>query len=221
MDETFSHVISTISGTALDKIANLPPLSLTPSVTVMVVNLYFPGNELLPVRGFGYLIPRSVPYVQNPELALGVVFDSEVSVGQDTVPGTKLTVMLGGHWWSGWDAYPDEDEGASMAKSVLKRHLGIDKEPQVIRVALQKDCIPQYTVGHEERMAETSLLLERFQGKLRVAGSSFTGVGLNDCVRAARDVVDGLVDGTSKTGLESFVGGRKWLWVDLKEVKND
>lgn len=184
----------------------------------MVVNLYFSQADLIPGRGFGYLIPRTIPYDQNPELALGVVFDSDVSVGQDTVPGTKVTVMLGGHWWDGWDVHPDEDEGAMMAKAVLKRHLGITEEPKVVRVALQKNCIPQYTVGHDDRMAETSRLLEeRFEGRLRVAGSSYTGVGLNDCVRAARDVVDGLLDGTGKTGLESFVGGRKWVWIDPEE----
>ena len=182
----------------------------------MVVNLYFSQPDLLSVRGFGYLIPRTVSFDRNPEMALGVVFDSDVSVGQDTVPGTKVTVMLGGHWWDDWDVYPDEEEGGRMAKAVLERHLGITEEPQVVRVALQKKCIPQYTVGHEERMAEASILLEKFDGRLRVTGSSYTGVGVNDCVRAARNVVDGLVDGTGKTGLDSFVE-RKWVWVDPME----
>lgn len=182
----------------------------------MVVNLYFSQPGLLSVRGFGYLIPRTVSFEQNSERALGVVFDSDVSVGQDTIPGTKVTVMLGGHWWDDWDIYPDEEEGGRMARAVLERHLGITEEPQVVRVALQKNCIPQYTVGHEERMAETSHLLERFDGRLRVAGSSYTGVGMNDCVHAARKVVDGLVDGTGKTGLDSFVE-RKRVWIDFKE----
>lgn len=208
--EKFSHVISTISGVNLDKIADLPPLRQTPAVTVMVVNIFFAGQDLLPAHGFGYLIPRSIPFSENPERALGVVFDSEATVGQDTVPGTKVTVMLGGHWWDDLPSYPDEDEGARMAKAVLKRHLRIDQEPTLIRVGLQKDCIPQYIVGHRERMAQTSSLLERFEGRLRVAGSSYRGVGLNDCVRAASDLVQGLVDGTGTNGLESFVGEQQW-----------
>lgn len=189
----------------------------------MVVNLYFSNPELLPVRGFGYLIPRSVPFTENPEFALGVIFDSDVSASlstsQDTVDGTKVTVMLGGHWWTGWEAYPDEDEGASMAKAVLKRHLGINEEPKAINVSLQKNCIPQYTVGHDARMEETSLLLEKFEGRLRVAGNSYTGVGLHDCVRAAQAVVTGLVNGKGKTGLESFVGGRQWVWFDHPVIR--
>lgn len=180
----------------------------------MVVNMFFPSPDLLPVHGFGYLIPRSVPFVENVERALGVIFDSDASVGLDSVPGTKVTVMLGGHWWDGWDTYPDESEGVSMAKAILKRHLGIEEEPEAVTVGLQKDCIPQYTVGHDERMDQASQLLENYEGTLRVAGNSYTGVGLNDCVRSARDVVTGLVEGTGKTGLESFVGGRKWVWAE-------
>lgn len=175
----------------------------------MVVNLFFSNSDILPVQGFGYLIPRSILFSENPEFALGVIFDSDATKGLDTVPGTKVTVMLGGHWWDGWDTYPDEDHGASMAKAVLKRHLGIDEEPEVTMVSLQKNCIPQYTVGHDDRMADASQLLEKYGGRLRVAGNSYTGVGLNDCLRAARGVVTSLVEGTGKTGLETFVGGRQ------------
>ncbi|KAL9014384.1 MAG: hypothetical protein Q9173_000961 [Seirophora scorigena] len=210
--ESFSHVISTISGKALYGAARPAPsmyvLSQTPAVTVMVVNLYFSNPSVLPVRGFGYLLPRSLPFEQNPERALGVVFDSDASIGQDNIPGTKVTVMLGGHWWDGWQAYPDEDMGANMAKSVLKRHLGISEIPRAIHVGLQKNCIPQYTVGHHRRMSLGHEALQKFQGRLRVAGSSYTGVGLNDCVRSARNVVASLVEGRHQdTGLESFARG--------------
>ena len=179
----------------------------------MVVNLFFDNPSLLSIHGFGYLLPRSVPFEQNPELALGVIFDSDATIGQDAVSGSKFTVMLGGHWWDGWDEYPDEERGARMAKDILKRHLRIKGEPKAVRVSLQKDCIPQYSVGHDDRMASISRGLEKvFSGKLRVAGNSYTGVGLNDCVRAARDVVRKLVEGTGKTGLDDFVGGRQWDW---------
>ena len=206
----FTHVISTISGVDLNKITSIPPLGLTPAVTVMVVNIFFSSKELLRVHGFGYLIPRSVPYSENPECALGVVFDSDAVVGQDTTPGTKVTVMLGGHWWDDLLLYPDLDEGAAMARAVLKRHLGITEEPTAILATLHENCIPQYTVGHDQRMSEASLVLNRYKGMLRVAGSSYTGVGLNDCVRAAKDVVQGLVDGTGKTGLEKYADGTEW-----------
>lgn len=171
----------------------------------MVINLFFPSPTLLPIHGFGYLIPRSIPFAQNPERALGVVFDSDATIGLDDVPGTKLTVMLGGHWWDGWGIYPTEDEGVEMAKAVLERHLGIQEQPEKVSVSMQRDCIPQYTVGHHARLKEGSKILrERFGGRVRVAGNSYTGVGLNDCVRSAKEVVKGLWDYRQKSGLEWF-----------------
>ncbi|KAL8799748.1 MAG: hypothetical protein Q9182_005654 [Xanthomendoza sp. 2 TL-2023] len=206
---SFTHVISTISGRALHDIvrptSSLSVLSQTPSVTVMVVNLYFSNPSVLPARGFGYLLPRSLSFEQNPERALGVVFDSDATIGQDEIPGTKVTVMLGGHWWDDWAAYPDEEQGASMAKAILKRHLAVAEEPKAVRVGLQRNCIPQYTVGHYSRMEQADEVLKRFKGRLKVAGNSYNGVGLNDCVRSAREVVMDLVQGRSeKTGLEWF-----------------
>ncbi|KAL8848533.1 MAG: hypothetical protein Q9221_006422 [Calogaya cf. arnoldii] len=207
--ESFTHVISTISSKALNNIvkpeSSLSILSQTPSVTVMVVNLYYSNPSILPARGFGYLLPRSLDFYQNPERALGVVFDSDAAIGQDEIPGTKVTVMLGGHWWDGWVAYPDEEQGARMAKDILQRHLGVSEEPQAVHVGLQRDCIPQYTVGHHSRMAQAHEALKRFNGRLRVAGNSYNGVGLNDCVRSASEVVMGLVEGKDeRTGLETF-----------------
>ncbi|KAE9381840.1 Protoporphyrinogen oxidase [Stipitochalara longipes BDJ] len=206
--KNYTQAISTISGKTLSTLTpSVPSLSSMHAVTVMVVNLYYSNPNILPERGFGYLIPRSIPFEQNPECALGVVFDSDAVQGQDTVPGTKVTVMLGGHWWDGFSSYPDAEEGAAMAKTVLHRHLKIDVEPDAVNVGLQKDCIPQYVVGHESKMrAANRELMSAFKGKLKVAGNSYTGVGLNDCVMAARDVVMEIKrGGGGGTGLESFM----------------
>lgn len=176
----------------------------------MVVNLFYRTPDLTPVRGFGYLIPRSTPYNQNPERALGVIFSSEASVGQDSASGTKLTVMLGGHWWDGLyeKDLPDEQTGIEMARSLLKRHLHIVEEPLVAKAKLQRNAIPQYTVDHAKRMNQLHQCLnDDFAGsRLKVAGAWYTGVGINDCVRsgynAARSV---LSEAKGETGLEKFL----------------
>ncbi len=62
-----------------------------------------------------------------------------------------------------------------------------------------------------------SLLTRDFEGMLRVAGSSFTGVGINDCIRAARDVVQGLKSSNEGSGLDMFTPrGRQYVWIDRK-----
>lgn len=156
----------------------------------MVVNLYYDDPKIIPYRGFGYLIPRSVPLVQNPERALGVIFSSDVSSGQDTASGTKLTVMLGGHWWDRWsrEELPDEQTGIEMARSVLRRHLNVTAAPTVARARLQYRAIPQYTVGHLQRIGDLSdAVREEFDHRLTLAGNWYNvnGVGVGDSIAQA------------------------------------
>jgi len=251
---TFDNVIATIPPATLTGLISQSPLpsggssalnsslNSIPAATVCVVNLYYDIPSLLQkikppggiprslvqsgigLQGFGYLIPNSVPFSQNPERALGVIFDSDISPDLwTTVPknalGTRLTVMLGGHYWDGWTSFPSDAEAEEMARSLLDRHLGIKEPPSAVRATLQRNCIPQYVVGHERAMARAHrALIDTFDGRLRVAGSWYTGVGVNDCVRAAWDVVQGLGSKAtsrqgnpsqeSRTGLERFYWGR-------------
>ncbi|KAI9654920.1 MAG: oxygen-dependent protoporphyrinogen oxidase [Bathelium mastoideum] len=243
-----SHIISTISAPALKKLtgdhSNVHFSPQTPrdmrATTVQVVSLYYPDPNLIPYTGFGYLIPQSIPFEQNPERALGVIFDSSYGgvpvqtpgstssggntsgntpsdpsfpLSQDTVPGTKLTVMLGGHYWDGYTHYPSEQEALDFAISLLYRHLNITSPPTAYNVALQKDCIPQYTVGHSSLMlARHKQLRDFYDGKLRVAGSWYTGVGVNDCINAAWRVARGLKE-RFRTGLEEFADEDPWMLV--------
>ncbi|KIW03155.1 protoporphyrinogen oxidase [Verruconis gallopava] len=224
--QRYDQIISTIPSKTLSYITlsennpdSLSSLAQTPTVSVNVVNLFYTQPNLLPISGFGYLIPQATPLENNPELALGVVFDSDVvPLGQDKLEvldtsrpeqprGTKITVMLGGHWYNAFDSIPDKELALQHAKSVVKRHLGIKAEPAVTMVNQQHDCIPQYTVGHTRRLRSAhSELLRRFGGRLKVAGSSYGGVGINDCVVAGMEIA-GLAAGKkenwqNKTGLE-------------------
>nr|POE93473.1 protoporphyrinogen oxidase [Quercus suber] len=256
-EELFAHVISALNPGHLNKTSHTSLVPHIPTVTVMTVNLYYRTPGMHP-PGFGYVIPRATPFENNPERALGVVFDTAYSPDptdlnranwhdldmdmlresqkqgrmvnvndfgwinlpeqpnmQDQVKerGTKLTVMLGGHWWKDWPAYPNEEEGLALAKSVVERHLSIKEEPEVWQVNMQKDCIPQYTVGHEQRLkAAHNNIWREYKGRLRVAGSWMSGVGVNDCLRSAWDVVKGLTMGRDGTGLD-HVGRTDWLRV--------
>lgn len=211
-----SHVVSTlyasVTNSLLSPTHRIPALAQIEAVTVLVVNLYFATSNLLPVEGFGYLLPKSIPSSSNPHKALGVIFDS-CATPQPSETGTKVTIMLGGHYWQGRTSFPSDAEGVRMARDVLRQHLHIDEEPLAANVALNRDCIPQYNVGHDARMKDVKqALLETFGGRLCVAGASYRGVGMNDCIRSARDVVKGLVEhGGRYTGLEG--GGDEIRWV--------
>lgn len=251
--ERYDYVVATVSPPKLSETLKEQDTTNTPSiaspfsemldrfktsptaVNVMVVNLFYRNPTILPVTGFGYLLPRSIPVEQNPERALGVIFGSETSrgssnmpsalnetwTGQDSASGTKLTVMMGGHWWSSWPLsdLPDEGSAVEMAKAVLERHLGITDAPAVAKARMQWSAIPQYEVGHHERMARLHQDLRReFGGRLKVAGSAYQGVGVNDCVQAARKACHYIREGLDEmTGLENFGQGMRWAVYKRRE----
>jgi protoporphyrinogen/coproporphyrinogen III oxidase len=143
----------------------------------------------MPIQGFGYLIPKME---FNPEDVFGVLFASSFAESQGQgwdAQATKLTVMIGGHYWQDRWSYPSDDDLLKVAKAVVARDLGITVEPEVTLVNLQRDCIPQYEVGHWRRMEKVKEYLDWSFGKDRVfvTGAGVDGVGIGDCVLYARN----------------------------------
>lgn len=235
----FTNVVSSLfardTNSLFPQEKQIAELGSMEAVNVMVVNVYFPNTKLMEQRGFGYLIPRSVSEDLNPHKVLGVVFDSDTL--RDAVPlagkdpeqippppelatGTTITVMMGGHWWKSPGDIPDPNTAAQQALETVYRHLDLDPavhQPTYVNAVLQHNCIPQYYVGHRDRMARAhDQILENFQGRLSVTGSSYHGVGLNDCIRYAADVAMGLrgwrVRDNSRgyTGLEKYKRPEEW-----------
>lgn len=233
-----SHIISTLYAPYTSSLlpTPIPALAAIPASTVLVVNLYYPTPQLLPksLAGFGYLIPKSVAHSENPHSALGVLFDTNTTTPtqRKKEPGTKLTVMLGGHYWSN-PSHPmhsriqpnspnpiSDAEAVQMAVDTLKLQLGrrypevereLENGPEVTNVALQRNAIPQYTVGHEERLVQADEDLRRlYKGRVAVVGSSYKGVGVSDCVRMAREEAGRVARYGEGTGLGDVV--RSWIY---------
>ncbi|KAJ1527775.1 hypothetical protein ONE63_007730 [Megalurothrips usitatus] len=153
-------------------------LSRIPTVTVAVVNLAFKGN-VLNHDAFGFLIP---PSEQKP--ILGVIFDT-CSFPQNDF--TVLTVMMGGRWFeSRLGSSPSADNILNIALSEIRSILRISQEPCNHQVSVLKDCIPQYVVGHHDRVEKIRGYIQKHKLPLSLAGSSYDGVGVNDVIFSAK-----------------------------------
>ncbi|XP_070806816.1 protoporphyrinogen oxidase isoform X1 [Pituophis catenifer annectens] len=196
------HVISALPARDL---ANLLPAGFEPliqdllaiqAVSVAVVNLQY-ENVQLPVTGFGHLVPS---FEDRP--LLGIVYDSvafpEQNGSKDSA--TRLTVMLGGAWFTSHLGDPDtipHSELLSRAQEAVKKHLGISAEPVRSIVKVHKSCIPQYTLGHWKHMESATSQLKQHNLPLSLAGASYAGVSVNDCIFSAQTAVAQLVGGVS------------------------
>ncbi|XP_072767190.1 protoporphyrinogen oxidase [Anoplolepis gracilipes] len=160
-------------------------LEVIPTVTVGVVNFEFQG-DVLPLQAFGFLVPPK----ENLPL-LGVIFDSCVFPHKSS---TVLTVMMGGAWFEKYfGPNPSEEQLLTTAIDHTKNILCIEEEPVAYNVAVLKDCIPQHVVGHTQRIKRIHDYISAHHIPLRLCGSSYQGVGLNDVILSAKQAVCDIV----------------------------
>ena len=85
----------------------------------------------------------------------------------------------------------DDDGLVLLARAELSATLGIDAEPVLEHVQRWSGVMPQYAVGHLDRVAEVEQQLAAYPG-VRLAGSGAYGLGIPDCVASAERAVDAL-----------------------------
>nr|XP_044998054.1 protoporphyrinogen oxidase isoform X4 [Jaculus jaculus] len=184
------HIISAIPAPALSKLlpAEAAPLarvlSTITAVSVAVVNLQYRGVRL-PVQGFGHLVPSS----EDP-IVLGIVYDSVAFPEQDgNPPGLRVTVMLGGSWLQMLEASGcelSEELFQQRAQKAAATQLGLKEQPSHCLVHFHKNCIPQYTLGHWQKLESAVQFLAAQRMPLTLAGASYEGVAVNDCIESGR-----------------------------------
>jgi oxygen-dependent protoporphyrinogen oxidase len=155
--------------------------SITYASVAIVHLVYPPAAGTLPLRGSGMLVPategrllagctwvaRKWPHLAPPDGALPV----RCFVGRS---GSNPAMDL---------------EDRDLVKNVdteLRLALGLTRAPRAWHVVRWPDAIPQYTVGHLDRM-------ERVAGALAdspnvvLAGAGYRGSGLPDAIRQGED----------------------------------
>ena len=69
----------------------------------------------------------------------------------------------------------------------LQRMMPIYAEPKFSIVTRYKHVMPQYTVGHQEKIRDVKRRINNHLPGLFLAGSSYEGVGVPDCIKQAKD----------------------------------
>jgi oxygen-dependent protoporphyrinogen oxidase len=135
---------------------------------ISVVNLGYQG-DILPLSGFGYLVPT-----RETEKLLGQIWDSSVFPS----PGkTRVTSMIQG------------ENPLEIALDAMTRHLNILAQPHVHFVT--EAYIPQFEVGHHQKIQTFLTEVNRkFQGKVKVVGNYLTGASVEACVAASHGLLN-------------------------------
>jgi len=83
-----------------------------------------------------------------------------------------------------------DDEIIDVVLEDVYKTMHITKKPEFTVVTRWKNAMPQYTVGHKDRIQEIRHQLGEHLPGIFLAGSSFEGVGIPDCIGQAEQVVE-------------------------------
>ncbi|WP_257349400.1 protoporphyrinogen oxidase [Pseudalkalibacillus decolorationis] len=93
----------------------------------------------------------------------------------------------------------DKDDEAILdaVMTDLKQIMNIKDRPEFYYVTRWKHAMPQYLVGHKEKREQLEKILDEKYPRIQLAGASFDGIGLPDCIQsgeqAARKAIEGLI----------------------------
>jgi oxygen-dependent protoporphyrinogen oxidase len=136
-----------------------------------------------PLDGFGFLAPRG-----EGVRSLGVLWTSSLFAGRAPDDAVQLRVIAGGTLDAELASLGDVEALAAVRRD-LRVTMGITAEPTAVRRLAFRRALPQYELGHGERVARAMKAVAGLAG-LALAGNAYYGVGVNDCVRDADRVAD-------------------------------
>lgn len=142
------------------------------------------GREL----GRGFVVPR----VESRVLT-AVTWSSNKFAGRTPV-GTVLLRGFAGRAGREHHAELPDDELLDAIRADLAELTGVDADPLWHKVFRWKKAMPQYLVGHQDRLRRLDSEIAKHPG-LALTGAAYRGVGIPDCISEARQIASQL--GTS------------------------
>jgi len=189
-----ARLVAGVDDTLAAELAGIPGAGLA------VVALGYPESDLpSPLDGFGFLVPRG-----EGIRSLGVMWDSSIYPGRAPEGHALMRVMIGG-------ARDPEAVGLADAallagvRADLRATMRLEREPSFVRIFRHPHGIPQYVVGHLERLDRIEARLARQPG-LFVTGNGYRGVAINSCVAEAAPLAANAILALRRTRLGGAAG---------------
>lgn len=151
--------------------------------SAVVVSAHSLSDFSHPLDAFGLVIPD-----QERRSILAVSFSSRKFEGRAPDGKVLLRTFVGGAMQPELLKQPDSD----ILKTVndeLRSILGMSRPPMFAEIVRYERAMPQYHVGHLDRIANIERALAGSAG-LELAGSSYHGVGIPDSIASGREAAD-------------------------------
>ena len=180
-----------IAGFAPDLASELRPIEFVSTATVTLA--YRESDLPRPLDGYGYVIPR-----REGRKALACTWTSTKFPHRAPEGYALIRVFIGRAGQEDEIRWEDADL-LTIALEELRLTLGITAAPLLKRIYRWEKAMPQYHLGHPERLARIESGLAAYPG-LALAGNAYQGIGIPDCIHsgelAAERVISTLRDKT-------------------------
>ncbi|HEU4432500.1 MAG TPA: protoporphyrinogen oxidase [Pyrinomonadaceae bacterium] len=151
------------------------------------INLAYPraaiGHRL---NGFGFV----VPFIEKRSL-IACTFSSVKFAERAPEEHVLLRAFAGGALQPDVFAL-DESELLTRIEADLREFLNIDRKPLFTEIAKWESSMPQYEVGHLDRVQAIENEVSGLRG-LALAGNAYRGAGIPDCIRSGESAAESLV----------------------------
>jgi oxygen-dependent protoporphyrinogen oxidase len=167
---------------AADLVRSLSPSSAAlldqiPYASTATISLAYNAEEVgSAIQGFGFVVPR---VEQRPLLA--ATWTSHKWAERAPAGQVLVRCYLGGIGREAGLAGNDDDL-VRRSREELADLAGIKAQPTYVEVNRWNRGMPQYTVGHLDRLTQIEAGLSRYPG-LVLTGAAYRGVGIPDCIR--------------------------------------
>jgi oxygen-dependent protoporphyrinogen oxidase len=153
-------------------------------VTLVFLGLASPVGGRL--AGHGYYVPAG-----HASPLAGAVYASSLFSGRAPRGRSLVAARFGGARHPELAALPDEAL-VGLARNELTAIVGAKAQSQLLGVVRHPQALPQYALGHRERLAAVATAERRHPG-LFFAGNAYRGLGVADCLRDAAAVAERVV----------------------------
>jgi protoporphyrinogen/coproporphyrinogen III oxidase len=175
-------------------------LGAVPYASVASINLGYRAAELPgPLPGSGWVTPSV-----EARPVQGCTFSSNKYPNRAPEGHVLVRGVVGRNAQDAVAGAGDE-ELVALVRAELRAVLGVTATPVITRVDRWVGGLPQYTLGHPERVARVHAALARHPG-LAVAGAAYQGAGIPDCIASGEGAADAVLRAIGATGSVPLAG---------------
>jgi oxygen-dependent protoporphyrinogen oxidase len=156
----------------------LGDLKEMPATSVATVSMAFPAEAVsrFTDNAIGFIVSRNSDFAITACIALHCKWPTQ------TPDGKMLFKAFIGRIGDQAVVELSDKEIEKTVLADLRKSMAIEADPEFTVVSRWNEAMPQYLVGHQERIEKTRKEMEKIFPMVQMIGSSFEGYGIEGCV---------------------------------------